>query len=261
MNPTCLLPSICLLILALPGCRAHQVTIEEGTEPMSAPHGHIKSYSLHEALRARNYYRAWGDTELLIATLQRIITLAPDQQTLESVLYELGELYIKLEKYELAQKIWGDYVSFFPGSDRIAEARYNEFLAHYKDIRAPYHDQTRTREAYKRGESFLIEFEGETAHDQAVRDALEDCSAHLFDHEYGIADFYLHKYVYTETKSTLDATEKRIKKIYTECSPHMTAEQKNRMRVLEQRYQDSVKKHASATILVPTVTISDTHAH
>jgi len=257
MNFTRLLFCICSLLIALPGCIARQVTIEEEGQPIDSPHGHIKSYTLQEALNARAYYRAWGDSELLIKTLQRIISLAPDQQTLESVLYELGEIYLSLEQYELAQKVWGDYVSYFPGAVRIAEARYNEFLVHYKDIRAPHHDQTRTKEAIRRGESFLIEFEGETEHDTAVQAAIRDCYDHLFEHELSIADFYLHKYVYTESKSTLNAAEKRVGKIYTELAAHMTSDQEAALAAFEDRLNTQIREHAGATISAPTITVPD----
>lgn len=260
MNSTRLLFFICSTLIALPGCIARQVTIEEEPEQIGTPHGHIKSYSLQEALNARKYYRALGDSELLIKTLQRIVSLAPDQQTLESVLYELGQLYLSLEKYDLAQKVWGDYVSYFPGADRIAEARYSEFLAHYKDVRAPHHDQTRTKEAITRGESFLVEFEGETEHDQDVQVAIRDCYDHLFEHELGIADFYLHKYVYTESKSTLNAAEKRVGKIYTELAAHMTDAQQTTLALFEDRLKNQIREHAGATISAPTVTVPQEHA-
>lgn len=260
MNSTRLLLFICSTLFTVPGCFGRRVTIKEDPEPVDAPHGHIKSYSLQEALNARKYYRALGDSELLIKTLQRIIALAPDQQTLESVLYELGELYLTLEKYDLAQKVWGDYVSFFPGADRIAHARHYEFLAHYKDIRAPHHDQTRTKEAVSRGESFLIEFEGETEHDQSVAAAIKDCYEHLFEHELAIADFYLHKYVYTTSKSTLNAAEKRVGKIYKELAPHMTTEQQAALSAFEARLATQIREHAGATFSLPTIPVTEDHA-
>ena len=243
-------------ITLLSGCTFRRVEIQEGEDPIEAPSGHIKTYPLAEALKARAYYRSMGDTELLVKTLQRIVALAPDQQTLESVLYELGELLLGLEKYEEAQKVLGDYVAYFPGADRIVEARYNELMAHYRDIRAPHHDQTKTREALKRGIAFLDEFEGESNHDQAVRDAITDCYEHIFAHELAIAEFYYHKFVYTESKSTLNAAEKRLEKIYLELGAYLTPVQKQHLVEFEARLRERQKNANPAPVESPTPSLT-----
>ena len=100
----------------------------------------------------------------------------------------------------------------------------------------------------------------ETQHDGDVQAAIRNCYDHLFEHELGVADFYLHKYVYTGSKSTLNAAEKRVGKIYKELGAHITSDQQKTLIAFENRLNEQIREHAGATISVPTITVPQEHA-
>ena len=187
----------------------------------SKPANNIKKMTLEEAFQAKEYYRAVNETELLIKTLERITSLSTDHQVLGDVKLELADLNLKMGNLEVAQKLYKEYRTLFPGSEHIKHACYQEVLANYWDTLDADRDQTKTQATITLGQNFLEEFPNDDLFAHTINDTLKTCYTKLLDSELHSVNFYLNKYNYSQNATALNAAQNRLAYIKKELLPHL----------------------------------------
>lgn len=190
-----------IFLLFLPSCIFYRST--------EVPIKGIKHMTLEEAIKARDYYRKVRDNELLIKSLERVIALSTDYKLTDEALLELADVQLEDRRYEIAQKLYHDYNTLYPGSSRREDAWYHEILSHQSDIAAPDRDQSKTRETLALTKKFLEEFD-EGQHTAAVERIQRECYKHLLKHELIVIHYYLKRYDYEELPAFLEAARGRL---------------------------------------------------
>lgn len=171
-----------------------------------------------EALAARDYYRKEQNDEAVAKSLDRLVILSQDQNQTKEHLRELGDLYLKMEKYKNAQETYEQFRLLFPGSEAPV-IRYQEIRSHYLSLKEADRDQTETCTTLDLTKEYCELFKHEKAYVPQVKDIQQQCYLKLLDAELYTVDFYLNKYNYSELVSSLKAAVKRLKYIAVELVP------------------------------------------
>lgn len=181
----------------------------------------IKDTTLDEAVLCKNYYKKIEDYDLVAKYLEHALTLAKDHMLRSKLILELGDMYMKLEDKDKAEKMYNQYKLLYPGSPQINYVLYQEIVASYEDAGESAKDATKNKNTVKLAEEYLKEFGGDEEHSERVQKMLEDSYFKLFKKEIDTAGFYLKKYSYEQNEHLLNSAKKRIKKALSEYAPHM----------------------------------------
>lgn len=179
----------------------------------------IKEMSFDEAQRVLTYQKQRGKDQLVIALLERLITLSADHETMELFLKELADLRFKLNSFEEAEMLYEQYAMLYPGSKEIDFIEYRVIQSLEKQLPDSRRDQTKRKALLEKADIFLKRFGETNQHAHAIQEIIQKARIILFENEAQHAAFYLQKYAYTERLSTLTAAQKRLLFIHEKLLP------------------------------------------
>lgn len=171
---------------------------------------HIKDMNLEQALEARAYYAHYGYDDMLIKVLPQVIALSRDAAQIADATLELADLYLKQGNFEQAEKMYGNYVALYPGSDQAKVAHYYRIMTSYWDSLPADRDQAATRSTIELARTYIRDFPEDTIFKDKVFDLLVACYKKLLESELSILSFYLKKYHHLVLDSSLQAAWERL---------------------------------------------------
>jgi outer membrane protein assembly factor BamD (BamD/ComL family) len=214
-------------VTLLSGCTWHMRSkrrprhLSEKDSYVELPIKGIKDTTLEEAMLCKNYYKKIEDYDLVSKYLEHALTLAKDHMLRSKLILELGDIYMKLEDKDKAEKMYNQYKLLYPGSPQINYVLYQEIVASYEDAGESTKDATKNKNTVKLAESYLKEFSNDEEHSERVKKMLEDSYFKLFKKEIDTADFYVKKYSYDPNERVLISAKKRIQKALKEYASHV----------------------------------------
>lgn len=177
------------------------------------PNKRIKNYTLEEALKARIHYTKAHKKPQLAETLERILSLTADQEFADELIIELAELRFELENFELAEALYHEHSTLYPGNPNIATILAREIEAAHRQMLDATRDQTKTKTTRERAQMFLTRFDRDNAYYPTIEKIAEECTYLLLENELNNVEFYLQKYSYTDSQKTLKSAKKRLLRI------------------------------------------------
>lgn len=201
------------------------VTQEEKPVPPSELKKNIKTMTLEELQKAKEYYLAINNKTNAITYLEQIITISSDQQLLKDFRLELADLYFDQGTIGKANKMYTSYLALYPGSEHRAYAHYRAILCRFYETFSPDRDQTRTEETLILTQEYLnrsiTDKEFYTAYVTDVENIQKQCCKKLFEHDRDIFRFYYKKGNYKAADVHLAYMKKNYSKLYKESEPEL----------------------------------------
>ncbi len=182
----------------------------------------IKDMNFEEAALAKENYAKTGSPELQITSLERMLAVSPDHATSESLLLELGKLYIQQEHFEKAQELYKLYGQLYPGSEYLPGARFNEIRSHFALLQSAENDQTETRTCISLITRFISEFPHETEYIDKLIPLLKTCYYLLVESELVFARLHVRRFERDGYAPALNASKKRLRYIEEKIIPDLT---------------------------------------
>lgn len=205
-----------LAILALcVGCRR-----APETQQPSRPYKKIPDMEFEEAEFAKNYYKKNGNNELAIKSLERAILMCQKPEKSELLMLELADMVLADGDYEKAQKIYREFKNFYPGSESLEYALYQELVSFHLANLTSDRDQTKTHETIQLAQSFLDRFKQSEYHD-SVKNTLTLAYHSLYQHELNQIEFYLNKFSYEPKHGPIIAARNRLRYVQENIMPHL----------------------------------------
>ncbi len=213
------------------------VVDQEKPVPPAEVKKNIKTMTVEELQKAKEYYSATNSKTNAISYLEQIITISSDQQLLKDFRLELADLYFDQGLITKANKMYTGYLGLYPGSEHRAYAHYRAILCRFYETFSADRDQTRTEETLILTQEYLnrsiTDKEFYTAYVTDVENIQKQCCKKLFEHDMNIFNFYFKKANYKAAEVHLAYMKKHYAKIYKETEPTLitlecnVAEQKN----------------------------------
>lgn len=241
--PLLFLPLLGLLIALFSGCthnsalqktakkndRIPQKDLIEEEKVAIAPPAHlkknIKTMTVEELQKAKEYYIAINNKTNAILYLEQIITIASDQQLLKDFRLELADLYFEQGLISKACKVYTSYLGLYPGSEHRAYVHYRAILCRFYETFSSDRDQTRTEETLVLTQEYLnrsiTDKEFYTVYATDVETIQKQCCKKLFEHDIDIFKFYYKKGNYKAADVHLAYMKKHYSKLYRESEPEL----------------------------------------
>lgn len=214
-------------IILLSGCTWHMRSkrrprhLSNQDSYVELPVKGVKDTTLDEAILCKSYYKKIEDYDLASKYLEHALTLAKDHMLRSKLILELGDVYMKMDNKDKAEKMYNQYKLLYPGSPKINYVLYQEIAASYEDAGESAKDATKNKNTVKLAEEYLKEFGEDEEHSEQVKKMLEDSYIKLFKKEVDAAAFYLHKYSYESNERILLSAKKRVQKALNDYAAHM----------------------------------------
>lgn len=227
----CITLLIIAAIICLPGCTHHKKTPkrerekERLAEQRPFKNKKIERLTFDEARKVYDYYKRTGKSPQLAQTIERIISLSSDHETIEPLLHELADLTFELGPYAKAQEYYAHYALLYPGSSSIDYMRSQQIEAAFKQMLSPTQDQSTTKETIKLCDNFLTSFPANNRFVKHIEKIRQDCYFNLMESEVNKIIFYLQRYEITNNKTALDAAWQRLMHLHQAILPHITDQQ------------------------------------
>lgn len=181
----------------------------------------IKNMTDKEVATAYTYYKTHGYKELAIEALERMRSLATQDDEQKRILLDLADAYKHAEQYEKAQKKYEDYVSFYPGSDQAQRALYEAVFTSYKQIPDYQRDQEPTEKTIELAKKFLSTYPAQSSYTEEIETMLKKSYRQLLKHEESICSYYIQKHSWSAKKTALSAARIRIDSIKQNLLKHV----------------------------------------
>jgi outer membrane protein assembly factor BamD (BamD/ComL family) len=170
----------------------------------------IKDMTLAQALKAREYYQAFGWDEQLTKLLVHIIALTKDVNKLAEYTLELADVHTRLGNLEQAQKLYETFVTFYPGSAHIKDVRYRQVVVAFLRSNDASRDQSMTRTTINYAHAYFLDFPEDDIWGEEIHKILHTSYRRLLESELGVMQFYVHRYSFAGNVAALDAAQSRL---------------------------------------------------
>lgn len=160
--------------------------------------------SYDELLVAKNKQKEGGNISATLKYLEQLMKLTTDIDQIAEHLLEMADLLFEDKQYKKAQKIYNQYCTLYPGSNKQEYAMYRSILSLSKTILSIDRDQTQTEETIALANTFLEQ--DFSLYRNEVLEIQKQCYEYLFESECSICSFYI-------THKKINPAEKRIAKI------------------------------------------------
>jgi outer membrane assembly lipoprotein YfiO len=158
-----------------------------------------------ELTKAKDLQRERGNITVAIKYLDRMMKLCNDITKLAEHLLEVADLFFEDGQFQKAARLYAEYSSLYPGSDKMEYALYRAICSSFSCILSSDRDQTQTEETVGLTEIFLLQ-DHFTQHRDEVKQIQMQCYGQLATSECNVCYFYI-------TRDRFTAAEKRLKKI------------------------------------------------
>jgi outer membrane assembly lipoprotein YfiO len=160
----------------------------------------------HEQLiAAKDAQKARGNTSAVIKYLEQLLKLCTDVTQSAEHLLELADTFFIDKQFKKCARIYTQYCSLYPGSEKLEYALYKSIESAFACILSIDRDQTQTEETLGLTEVFLLHEHFNTYKEQVLV-IQKQCYEQLAASECNVCTFYL-------TSGKLKAAEKRLTKI------------------------------------------------
>ncbi|HBL98542.1 TPA: hypothetical protein DDZ86_02770 [Candidatus Dependentiae bacterium] len=170
----------------------------------------IKDMTFEEGVKVLAYYKALGKDQGVVSVLERLITLAPDHETMEPLLRELADLTFKLEDFEQAGSLYQQYALLYPGSKDSDYIESRAIESTSKQMLDGQRDQSKVKLLIEQAQNFIERFGEKSTYTKTVRVLLNEGKRSLFESELNRVAFYLQKYLYTERIASIQSARNRL---------------------------------------------------
>lgn len=179
----------------------------------------FKDMTLAEAIEVKEYYDETGSDDAVVRIIPHIIARSQDVQQIAALNLELADIYLEKGNYEEAQKAYTNFVTMYPGDEKIKDARYRQLLTVFLTALSPDRDQAATLTTISFAQNYVKDFPNDPDYGNKVHAILRSCYRKLLESELSTALFYLNKYSYQAQESALDATKSRLQYVESELLP------------------------------------------
>lgn len=171
---------------------------------------HVKDMNLQEALEAKHYYEELGREDVILRLIPHIIALSKDMQLVAQLQLEFADRQLSSGELEEAQKLYTNFIAFYPGDPNIKAARYRQLLATFWTALEPDREQILILTAVDAAKSYLKDFPDDTEYWSKVHEILKTCYLSLLEGELGLIKFYLNKFSYERKPTAIEAARSRL---------------------------------------------------
>lgn len=177
------------------------------------PNKKIKDLNLDEAQDAYRFYKAQNNSDLLQQTIERIIQLSADQQTIKPLLRELADLAYGANNFEKAETAYEGYTLMYPG-DKDSDYFFSQLVKSTgKNMLPVERDQSATKKVVERADAFIAKFGDKNRYAEDVKAVREKALLQLIEVELNQVAFYVNRYSYTGKKEVLTSARSHIQQV------------------------------------------------
>lgn len=170
-----------------------------------------KDMTYDELAIAKDNQIAKGNISAGIKYLDQMMKLCTDITKLAEHLLQVSDLFFQDGQYLKAARLYTEFSSLYPGSDKQEYALYRAIASSFACILSTDRDQTQTEETVGLTEIFLIQDHFATYREEVVQIQLQ-CYEKLALSECNVCSFYI-------TRDKFSAAEKRLKQLRSKWLP------------------------------------------
>lgn len=155
-------------------------------------HGQTLSTMSYETLkRKKDEYIKNGDLYNASKYLEEMIRICDDHKEKQPVMIELGDVWFKQQDHKHAVRVYEEFVTLYPGSQKVGYALSQAIESSYQQILSQDRDQTRTEDTLKLIDSFMERKDVFAEYAPRVLEIQRKCLQRLFESEMNVANFYV----------------------------------------------------------------------
>lgn len=162
---------------------------------------------------AKDLHVAKNNLPSAIKYVEQMMKLCGDITKLADHLLELADLLFQAGQIQKASRLYTEYATLYPGSEKMEYALYRAIYSSFTSILPSDRDQTRTEETVGLTEVFLLQDHFVT-HRNEVKEIQQKCYAQLATSECSVCSFYI-------TRDRFTAAEKRLNTIRSKWLPKL----------------------------------------
>jgi len=156
-----------------------------------------------ELIIAKNKQIEISNYSSAIKYLEQMIKLCTDVNTISDHLLEIADVLYMDGQYEKAARFYNDFVSLYPGKEKVEYALYRAIASSFTCILSPDRDQTKTEETLALTHIFLKQ-ELFITYKEQVLELQKKCQQHLVDSELNICNYYIKRGNVKQAQKRLD---------------------------------------------------------
>lgn len=161
----------------------------------------FRNMSYEELVEAKNQHVATKNYDVVLRYLEKIMPLCNDLNELHDLMLEMADILFEQRDFEKAGKMYQEFATLYPGSQKIEYAKYKTIDCNFYQISDAERDQSKTKETIELAEGFLQQTY--TTYTTQVKDIYSKCQERLLESELSICNFYIHR-------GSLSAAQKRL---------------------------------------------------
>lgn len=145
-----------------------------------------------------------------IKYLEEMIRICENHAEKQELMLELGQYWFDRKEYKQAQRLYKDFKDLYPGSDHIGLVMRREIECSFAQLLSYDRDQTLTQDVLKLCSEFMERKQVFAEHVPAIVDIEKQCRQRLFEHEIGVAEFYLFRGNFIAAQKRIDIITKQF---------------------------------------------------
>jgi len=182
-----------LLLVFLAG--VHEVCWSSGKPqhvPSRAQEGPYAHTSFDELVAIKNNAIEKNNITVATQALERLVRICTDVHKSGDLILELADIYFKGSHFAKSAVVYNQFVTFYPGSEKVEYALYRAVLAESEIMRPADRCQQDTKRVIELADKFLKneQFLLYRGHVEGLR---ARAYARLFEHEESVCMFYLNR--------------------------------------------------------------------
>ena len=191
-----------------------------------------KHMSYDEAHQARLFYLWDKNIESAIKAVERILLLEDDQNKHAQYLVEYADLHYCKGDYTTAETIYDTFADLYPGSPYLEYTYYKSLSCHYYNMLPPDKDQDETRRMIASAQNYIDTFGTNARYAQKAQELRNYGNRILCLSELDVVDFYIKKYAYATSPSSLRSAYYRLQHIYKSLSDALPSKQAHQVQAI-----------------------------